>query len=414
MANTAIRRYFAGLSKNTFLLALSSLFADISTEMLYPVLPVFLTQTLRASGSIVGLVDGFAQATQNIVQGASGTLSDRLRKPKGIALLGYFLAAISKPLMGLAASWHGLLAARLLDRFGAGTRSAPRDALVASSVEEANRGRAFGLEGGGDNAGAFLGPLLALFLLYSLHVGIRTVFFLAIIPGLLAFVMVLLVKERPEAVAAESRIDISLREFPGGYWRYLLVTALFGLGNSSNAFLILRTQDIGVSLETTIVIYATFNLVAALISYPAGSLSDKWGRRNVLLAAFVVFLATYLGFALTRSVVLICGLFIVYGLYQGVFRAVGKAFAADFVPEHLRASGIGWYSTTVGLMQLVASLVAGMLWDRLGHAAVFYYGAVFALAGSVALLLVIPAAKPGSSEVTRRGEVSSPAHSDAP
>jgi len=379
------------MSQNTFLLALSSLFADISTEMLYPVLPVFLTQTLRASGSIVGLVEGFAQATQNIVQGFSGTLSDRLQKPKGIALLGYFLAAISKPLMGLAASWHGLFAARLLDRFGAGTRSAPRDALVAASVDEANRGRAFGLEGGGDNAGAFLGPLLAVFLLYSLHVAIRTIFYLAIIPGLLAFMMVLFVKEQPVAVAARSRIDIGLREFPAGYWKYLLVTAVFGLGNASNAFLILRTQGIGASLETTIVIYAAFNLVAALISYPAGYLSDRWGRRNVLLAAFVVFVAAYLGFALTRSVVLICGLFIFYGLYQGVFRAVGKAFAADFVPERLRASGIGWYSTTVGSMQLVASLAAGTLWDRVGQAAVFYYGAAFAMAGCIGLLLVIPA-----------------------
>jgi MFS family permease len=395
MANTAIRQYFAGLSQNTFLLALSSLFADISTEMLYPVLPVFLTQTLRASGSIVGLVDGFAQATQNIVQGFSGALSDRLQKPKGVALLGYFLAAISKPLMGLATSWYSLFAARLLDRFGAGTRSAPRDALVAASVDEANRGRAFGLEGGGDNAGAFLGPLLAVFLLYSLHVAIRTIFYLAIIPGLVAFTMVLFVQERPVAVAAKSRIDIGLREFPASYWKYLLVTAVFGLGNASNAFLILRTQDIGASLETTIVIYAAFNLVAALISYPAGSLSDRWGRRNVLLAAFVVFLAAYLGFALTRSVVLICGLFAFYGLYQGIFRAVGKAFAADFVPERLRASGIGWYSTTVGSMQLVASLAAGTLWDRVGHVAVFYYGAAFALAGCIGLLLVIPAGKHG-------------------
>jgi MFS family permease len=391
MARQAIHRYFAGLSRNTFLLAFSSLFADISTEMFYPVLPVFMTQTLKASGSIIGLVDGFAQATQNIVQGFSGALSDKLQKRKSIALAGYLLAAVAKPLMGLSTVWQGVFGARLLDRIGAGTRSAPRDALVASSVAEKDRGRAFGLEGVGDNAGAFLGPLLAVFLLYALHVGIRAIFYLAIIPGLLAFFMVLLVKEQPVAVAAKSKIDVSLRQFPKSYWKYLLVTAVFGLGNSSTAFLILRTQELGVSLETTILIYAAFNLVAALISYPAGSLSDTWGRKNLLLVAFVIFLITYLGFALTQNIFLIAALFAFYGAYQGIFRAVGKAFASDFMPEHLRASGVGWYSTTVGLLQLVASVVAGLLWDRIGHAAVFYYGATFAVVGSIGLLLVIPA-----------------------
>ena len=390
MTDSPIQRYFGGLTRDTFLFAFTSLFADISTEMLYPVLPVFLTQTLKATGSIVGLVDGFAQAAQNIVQGFSGALSDKLQKRKRIALAGYLVAAVAKPLMGLSTVWQGVFGARLLDRLGAGTRSAPRDALVASSVDEKDRGKAFGLEGFGDNAGAFLGPLLAVFLLYALHVGIRTIFYLAIIPGLLAFFMVLLVKERHAVVAAKSKIDVSLRQFPKGYWQYLLVIALFGLGSSSNSFLILRTQDLGVSLETTILIYAAFNLVAALISYPAGSLSDRWDRKHILLASFVIFLITYLGFALTRNILLIAALFAFYGAYQGVFRAVGKALASDFVPEHLRASGVGWYSTTVGLLQLVASVVAGLLWDRIGHAAVFYYGAVFAVIGSIGLLVLIP------------------------
>ena len=378
----ATQRYFVGLSKNTFLLACTSLFADISTEMLYPILPVFLTQTLKASGSVVGLVDGFAQATQNIVQGFAGTLSDKMQRRKPIALVGYFLAAIGKPLMGLATVWQVVFGARLLDRFGAGARSAPRDALIASSVSEENRGRAFGLEGVGDNAGACLGPLLAVFLLYWLHVGIRSVFYLALIPGLLAFLLVLLVKETPVAVAAKAKIDVNPRQFPTAYWKYLLATALFGLGNSSNAFLILRTQDIGASLETTILIYAAFNLVGALISYPAGSFSDNWGAKNVLLVSFIIFLISYLGFALTQNVVLIAGFFVFYGLYQGIFRTAGKAMASSFVLDHLRASGIGWYNTTVGLLQLVASLVAGQLWDHVGHTA--------AVVGALALWLLIP------------------------
>jgi MFS family permease len=371
-------------------LAFASLFADISTEMLYPILPIFLTQTLKASGSVVGLIEGIAGATQNIVQGFSGALSDKLQRRKPVALVGYFLSAIGKPLMGAATVWQGVLGARFLDRLGAGTRSAPRDALIASSVDEANRGRAFGLEGVGDNMGAFLGPLLAVLLLIVWQLNIRLIFYLAVIPGLLAFLMVVFVKERPVAVTAKSKIHVNLRQFSKPYWRYLIATALFAIGNSSNAFLILQTKDIGASLTMTILIYAGFNLVSALISYPAGFLSDKLGRRNILLLAYAIFLVTYLGFALTRNVALIAVLFILYGLFQGIFRSVGKALASDYVPEQLRASGVGWYNTTVGLFGLVASLVAGLLWDQVGHAAVFLFGAGFAVVGAIALRALIP------------------------
>jgi MFS family permease len=386
----AKNRYFAGLSRNSFLLALSSLFADISTEMVYPILPIFLTQTLKADGAVVGLVEGIAVATQNIVQGFSGSLSDRLQKRKSIALVGYALSAIAKPLMGVATIWEGVLGARFLDRFGAGTRSAPRDALIAASVDEANRGRAFGLEGLGDNAGAFLGPLLAILLLMVLQFDIRFIFYLAIIPGLLAFLMVLLVEERPVAIEAKSKIDVSPRQFPIAYWKYLLAIALFGIGNSSNAFLILQTREIGASLTTTILIYAGYNLVAAAISYPAGFLSDRLGRRNVLLSALGIFLVTYLGFALSPNVLLIGVLFVFYGLYQGIFRAVGKALASDYVAGEMRASGVGWFNTIVGLSGLVASIVGGWLWDKVGHASVFLFGAVFAAIGAVALLMLVP------------------------
>jgi MFS family permease len=361
LATATAHRYFAGLSRNTFLLAFASLFADISTEMLYPILPIFLTQTLKASGSVVGLIEGVAGATQNIAQGISGAVSDKLQRRKPIALVGYFLAAIGKPLMGAATAWPGVLGGRFLDRLGAGTRSAPR--------------------GVGDNTGAFLGPLLAVLLLIVWHLDIRLIFYLAVIPGLLAFLMVVFVEERPVAVTAKSKIDVNLRQFPKPYWKYLVATALFGIGNSSNAFLILQTKDIGASLTMTILIYAGFNLVAALISYPSGFLSDRLGRRNVLILAYAIFLVTYLGFALTRNVVLIAVLFVFYGLYQGIFRSVGKALASDYVPEQLRASGIGWYSATVGLFSLVASLVAGWLWDQVGHVAVFLFSASFAVVG---------------------------------
>jgi MFS family permease len=358
--------------------------------MLYPILPVFLTQNLKASGSIVGIIEGVAQAAQNTIQGVSGYLSDKWRRRKPVALFGYILSAISKPFIGLANVWPVALTARVADRLGSGTRAAPRDALIASSVDEKNRGKAFGLEGIGDNLGAFLGPLITILLFFSLRINIRYIFYSSIIPGLLAVLMILLVKEKKTNEEVKSKIDIHISKFPKAYWKYLAVIALFGIGNSSNSFLILQIKDKGLSLVDTILVYAMFNLVAALISYPAGSLSDKFGRKPILLASFIIFLLSYIGFASISSFFLLGFLFVFYGLFQGIFRSVGKSFAADFVPENLRASSIGWYSASVGLSGLVASIIAGQLWDHTSHEAVFVFGAGFSFIGIVFLLILIP------------------------
>src|SRR5262245_59555606 len=238
-----LRRYFAGLSPNTFLLAFASLFADTSTEMLYPILPVFLTETLGASGSVVGIVEGMAVAVQYIWQGVAGWLADKFQRPKPMALAGYIVAALSKPLIGLSSSWHGVLGARSLDRFATGTRSAPRDAMVAASANAEHRGKAFGLEGIGDNLGACLGPLIAIALVSGFGFEIRSIFLIAVVPGLIAAAMILLVREQSVHVSAKAKLDLNLGRFSPAYWRYLAVTAVFGIGNSSNSFLILRTKD---------------------------------------------------------------------------------------------------------------------------------------------------------------------------
>jgi MFS family permease len=381
---------FSGLSADTFLLALASLFADTASEMLYPVLPIFLTQTLGASAGIVGVVEGIAQAAQNVVQALSGWISDRLQRHKRVALAGYALGALAKPLIGLATGWAGVLSARTLERLGSGVRSAPRDALVAASADPAHRGRAFGLESLGDNFGAFIGPLLAIALLGAFELELRTIFLIALAPGALAALMVAFVREQP-APSPQRKHDLSFRRLPSGYWRYLAATALFGIGNSSNSFLILRTRGLGASLGATISVYALFNLVAALVSYPAGQLSDKLGKKRVLLLGLVVFSAVYAGFAVTSNVVLIGSLFALYGVHQGIFRAVGKALAADFSPAELRASGVGGYTATLGLSGLIASTVGGQLWMRLGPPATFFFGAVCAAAGGIALALLVPA-----------------------
>jgi MFS family permease len=383
------RSVFAGLSRSTVLLAFASFFTDVSTELLYPILPVFLTETLKTTGGIVGLVEGLAQATQNIVQGFSGWLSDRLQRRKAIALVGYSIAAVAKPLMGFSTAWQGVLAARVIDRSGTGLRSAPRDALVAASVDAPHRGKAFGLEGFGDNLGAFVGPLVALVLLNAFQVPMRAIFFIAAVPGALSVAMIAFVRDQRVAVSAKATLDLAGRRFPAAYWKYLAATALFGLGNSSNAFLILQTRDVGVSLQRTIGIYAVFNLVAAIASYPAGYLSDRFGKKPLVALGLMVFVATYVGFAVTRDIRLIAACFVFYGLYQGISRSVGKALAADLVPESIRASGLGWYTATIGLTGLAASLVAGQLWDRVGHSAVFFYGASLGTLGLIALLALL-------------------------
>jgi MFS family permease len=216
------------------------------------------------------------------------------------------------------------------------------------------------------------------------------IFFIAFVPGLLAMLMILFVREKPTAAAAKAKLDLSVRLFPQSYWTYLLVTALFGIGNSSTSFLILRTTDLGASLTTTIFLYALVNLAAALASYPAGDLSDRFGRTGMLLLSFLAFFAVYLGFGITTNIVLIGLLFVPYGLYQGIFRSVGKALASDLVSSELQASGVGWYTATIGITGLVASIVGGELWTRVGPSATFFFGAGSALLGSTALVLFYP------------------------
>jgi MFS family permease len=376
-----------GLTRNTYLLAMTSFFSDVSTEMLYPVLPIFITQVLGADASVVGIVEGIAEGTQYTIQGFSGYIADRFGKRKGIALIGYALTALSKPLIGSATIWPQVATGRFSDRLGAGIRAAPRDSLIASSADEAHRGKAFGLESAGDNAGAVAGPLIAILLLYWFHVPMRTLFFLAFIPGAIAFLLVFSVKEK--VIAKKNVLKFKLKSLPKRYWQYVGVIALFGIGNSSNAFLILRAKQSGIPIWETILIYAGFNLTAALASYPAGNLSDKFGRKNILLAAFVIFAIVYAGFSQSSNIIFLAILFLLYGLYQGIFRAVGKAFAADLSPLDFRATGIGIYSTVYGVTTLFASIVAGQIWTRISPSTAFAYGAVTAIAASFALIFIV-------------------------
>jgi len=364
--------------------------------MLYPVLPLFVTRELRGPASVVGVIEGVAEATQNIVQGASGWAADRLRRDKPVALVGYALAALAKPFIGLSTVWPQVLVGRFVDRAGTGIRSAPRDALIAGSIEEARRGSAFGLEGFGDNLGAVVGPLLAAALLYLLNVDLRVIFLVAAIPGLVAFALVTRVRE-PKRFERTSGGRLTIREIPASYWRYLIAVGAFAIGNVSRAFMILRATDVGLAPERTLLAYAGYNLVAALVSYPAGDLADRLGPKRVLVGAVAVFAIAFVGFAVASNGLAVAVLFALYGVHQGTFRAVGKTLAVELVPASLRASGVGLYGATVGLGALVASGLGGQLWDRLGPGATFGYGAACAIVGTIALAVMVPSRREASS-----------------
>jgi len=263
--------------------------------------------------------------------------------------------------------------------------------LVSSSTDAQYRGRGFGLESLGENGGAFLGPILTVLLLYELQVEVRTIFYLAFLPGLLAFAIILFVRE-PQAAEPPPKTNAAQysARFPLAYWKFLFVVAVFSLGNSSNSFLILRTQEVSNSLLMTTLIYGGFNLVAALTSYPVGLLSDTWGRTKLLLASLGISFLVYTGFSFAQSIATTACFFLAYGMYEAGFRSMGRALAADLVPSELRASAMAWYSATAGTFQLVASIVGGVLWDSVGHTSTFVYGMISSAIGIFLGVLMLP------------------------
>lgn len=381
----------ARLSRSTIIIGVVSLLSDISTEMVYPILPIFIRDVLKAPATALGLIEGIANGTASVVTGFSGRISDRLGKRKPVALTGYGLTALSKPLIAFAAVWPLVLGARFADRLGKGVRSAPKDAMVADSAELASRGRAFGFERMMDYTGAVLGPLLGLALFVGLGAGrVRMIFLLSAIPATMAALLILAVRETPKVLPDSARPNrLTLSAATPEYKRFLIASGVFGLANSANAFLILRSQSLGMNARWTILAYALYNAVAALGSMPAGAASDRLGRRNLLIVGYVIYAVTYAGFALAREAWVVWPLFATYGLFAALTDGVGKSLAVDTAGRAGRATAIGVYSMVNGVTQVAASFLAGVLWDRVFPAAVFYVGGSLALAAG-ALLLTLP------------------------
>lgn len=382
---------FSRIPRQVLLLGLVSLFTDMASEMLYPVTPIFLSGVLGASMAIIGLIEGLAEVTAGILKGYFGFLSDKLGKRSIFVVIGYSLSAISKPLPGLLPSTIVVLLSRVTDRIGKGVRTAPRDALLAGYSEGGNSGTIFGFHRGMDTMGAVIGPLLALMLLkiYSNNFGL--IFLIAFIPSVAAIGVTLLIKDRK----AEGK-PRSGKLFPIGFWKeaprdYKMLTilfTLFSLVNSSDVFLILRSKEISHSNSSAILVYVFYNLIYAGLSYPAGIFSDKFGKKNVLIAGLVIFSGVYFGFGLTSRIGLIWGLFFFYGVYAAFSEGILKAWVSDLVPDNKRGSAIGLITMLSGFAIMLGSLLTGVLWDKFGAQVPFILSGIVSLVVAVFLYIL--------------------------
>lgn len=342
--------------------------------------------------AVVGLIEGIAESTASLLRVISGWLSDKFAKRKPFVVFGYSFSAISKPLIALAQTWPLVLFARFLDRFGKGVRTAPRDALIADYSHEAHRGLTFGLHRSMDTIGALTGPLITILLLLWLKENYRPIFLLAAIPAFLAVILLIFfLKEPPQRQESNNKIILkwNLAGFDKNFKIFLLVSVIFALGNSSDAFLIMRAKNFGLSTVLVILAYVLYNATYAIFSLPAGAISDKIGRKKVLALGFLIFSVVYLGFALINKGIYLWILFPIYGFYMAMTEGVSKAFITDLVPSEKRATAIGLYYTLTGLVTFLASFIAGLLWTYVNISAPFLYGALMAALSAVALIILI-------------------------
>ncbi|MBL0172750.1 MAG: MFS transporter [Gemmatimonadaceae bacterium] len=387
-------------SRNVLALAAVSFLTDASSEIIAPLLPMFLIGTLGASVRTVGLIEGGAEAIASLLKLASGWWSDRSQRRKPLIVFGYTVASLVRPLIGFAQSSTQVLAIRFTDRVGKGVRGAPRDALLAASTPVESRGRAFGFHRAADHAGAVVGPLIAMACLAWLAMPLRHVFFVAAIPGALAvLVAIFAVREEREAVPAQmtsaptatkvAAADARQAPMPASFVRVMVPIALFTLGNSTDAFLILRANQLGVSLALIPLLWVLLHVVKSASSTPGGALSDKVGRAPLIIGGWIVYALVYVGFAAASATWHVWALFALYGIVFGLSEGTEKALIADLVPAARRGRAFGWYHAIIGVAALPASMVFGAVWDTYGASAAFLMGAALAVTASMTLLLLL-------------------------
>ena len=398
------------LPRNVWAVSLTSFFMDISSEMVINLLPLFLSSVLGVQTNVIGLIEGVAEATASLLKVFSGWLSDRLRMRKWLAVAGYGISTLAKPFFYWANTWGMVAGVRWADRVGKGIRTAPRDALVADTVTEEHRGLAFGLHRAADTGGAMLGLIIALLVVWAAQGGggdlqestFRTVVLISLVPAVLAVLALAIGAQDVPVTGQREAPRFAFRALGRPFVTFLIIVGIFDLGNSSDAFLVLRARERGLSVVGVLAMLVTFNLIYALISTPAGSLSDRIGRRKVIVGGWLVYAAIYLGFAVAGKGWHVWALYAIYGLYYGMAYGTTKAMVADIVTPEVRGTAYGTYNAVLGILDFPASLIAGILWSGLGRwaglgpSAPFYFGAVMALLAAVLMIAWRPQKVPAT------------------
>ncbi len=389
---------------NIILLGLVSFFADISAEMVYPLIPLYLTGAFGATPALVGVIEGLAESTASLLKVYSGYLTDKYHKKKPIAFIGYAAGLVYKAALLLSSSWGGVLIARVIDRLGKGIRTSPRDVMVSESAQTDGMGKAFGVHKALDMAGSAIGILLAWFLIRNAAAGgtdYQRVFGISMIPALLSLMMFFFIREKktPRAARPRERFWKNIGRLDSRLKLYLLVSFLFTLGNSSNTFLLLRARSVGFDDTSVILLYFAYNLTASLLALPFGRLSDKVGRKWLLAGGYMVFAVVYAGFAFGSSRAVFVVIFVVYGFYTAMTTGVERALIAEISPPELKGTMLGLQSTIVGVALLPASAICGLLWTSFGPRVPFLFGAFLSLAAAVLLILFFSKDKPAVKAV---------------
>ncbi|MCS6873260.1 MAG: MFS transporter [Pyrinomonadaceae bacterium] len=393
--DSKISRY-EKLPRNVFFLSLVSLLNDTSSEIIYPLLPVFLTITLGTSPFAIGLIEGLAESVSSMLKLLSGRYSDRIRKRKPLVFLGYSLSSIARPLLAFTTSWHQVLLVRLADRLGKGIRSAPRDALLASEVPKEVRGLAFGLNRAADNFGAVIGPIISLVLILLLAEDFnnpspeeyKKIFLIASIPAFLSLIVVFFfVKDaKPNNTDGKIVIKFSLKDFDPNFKKFLLAVSIFTLSNSTDAFLLLKAQQAGIATGLLPLLWVMLHISKVISSLVGGELSDRFGRKKLILSGWVLYSLVYLGFAFASKDWQIWTLFLIYGFYFGFTEGTERAFIADLVPEEKRGTAFGLYAFAFSITVFPASLIFGIIWNLANSASAFIFGAFLSMCAVILLM----------------------------